>query len=488
MGNERVFQGELYQSSAIYLAGDLISRGAAFLLLPLFVSFLSPREYGIISLALILQSLFSVVLSFRGVINRYFYQFKIRRERKQFLGTFWLFLVIYAGVIITSILFFAEPIFKRLLPSLPFYPFVPIVLVTVYFNIAFQFVLLDYYQAAMKPKLYFFISLLTAGISSGSMIWLVVFDGKGAIGYVQGGLISSVCVALVSIWILLKQFGFQKKWNVIKPALRFGIPLVPHYFFHWILGLSDRVILDHYTTLSQVGIYSLAYQIGLAFQLVFASLNKALVPVFSQASESNVALGQLPRITTYHVLLVSYLGVIGVLLSGPMLVILFPHPYHVARPLTPWLILGIIFIGYYYVPMNIIAMTAGRTGVTPILTFIAGVVNLSLNLFFVPRIGILAAAINTAVGYGVLLILMFGVASRLRPIKFEWKRLQKIFLVSFILGIVGLSLMRFSPWGDFLVGVIAALAFPVFLWGTGFFEADEYILLKRYFHVLRAGR
>lgn len=468
----------LFRSSLIYFVGDLISRGITFLLLPIFTSYLSLHEYGIISLALILQTLFSIILSFRGVVNRFYYQYKIGAEREQFIGTFWLFLVLYAGVIILIIIFWGKPIFNRLLPSLPFFPFVPLVLFAVYFDVAFQFVLLDYYQAAMNAKSYTFISILAAAISAGSTFWLVVVTRKGAVGYVQARVISSTSIGIVSAWILFKKIGFKMEWGLIKSALRFGIPLVPHYFFHWILGLSDRVILDNYTTLSQVGIYSLAYQIGLAFQLVFASLNKALVPVFSQASESNVTLHQLPRITTYHVLAVSYLGVIGILLSGPILIILFPLSYHGARPLIPWLIMGIMFVGYYYIPMNIVSMTAGRTFIAPALTFIAGAVNLGLNLFLVPKIGTIAAAYNTSIGYGILLILMSVVAYRLRPLNLEWKRLLKIVLVSLLLGSIGLSLMQFSAWGNFIIGLGIVFVFPICLWGIGFFDKKENMALK----------
>jgi O-antigen/teichoic acid export membrane protein len=168
----------------------------------------------------------------------------------------------------------------------------------------------------------------------------------------------------------------------------------------------------------------------------------------------------------------------SILLVGPILLIFFPEEYHSALKLLPWIILGAMFIGYYYIPMNIISMTVGITTIAPIITLIAGSTNIGLNLFFVPKIGTIAAAYNTSIGYGILLILMSVVAYRLRPLNLEWKRLLKIVLVSLLLGSIGLSLMQFSAWVNFIIGLGIVFVFPICLWGIGFFDKKENMALK----------
>jgi O-antigen/teichoic acid export membrane protein len=46
----------------------------------------------------------------------------------------------------------------------------------------------------------------------------------------------------------------------------------------WIL--ADRFILAHYRDLSEVGIYSLAYSLGMVMFLVTRSLSQAWLPMF----------------------------------------------------------------------------------------------------------------------------------------------------------------------------------------------------------------
>ena len=60
----------------------------------------------------------------------------------------------------------------------------------------------------------------------------------------------------------------------------------------------------------------------------------------------------------------------------------------------PYISLGIVAMGVYFVPMNLLSMTVGRTAFIPIFTLTAGAVNVGLNLLMVPRMGALAAAIS----------------------------------------------------------------------------------------------
>lgn len=475
----------LLQASGLYLIGDLISRGIIFLLLPIITIYITPSDYGIISLAVMLQSLVSMMLSFRGVINRFYYQHDIE-ERNQFLGSFWLFLILGAAAAILVIMFLGKPVLHFFFPSLPFYPFVPMILLTAYSNIAFLFVAQDYFQAKLNAKVHILISITTSIVTAIATIWLVVFQHNGAEGYLLGGLVAAGYAACISGWLLSREVRVSVNWKLVKPGILFGIPMLPHFFFHWVLGLSDRVILDHFTTLEKVGIYSLGYQFGLALQFIYAALNKSLVPIFSQAATSSKAFNSLTKISTLHVLAVSFLGLAGIILLRPLLLMLFPVEYHSAQHLLPWIILGVMFVGYYYLPMNLITMTIGKTTMAPILTFIAGAVNIGLNLYFVPKVGVMAAAYNTAIGYGVLLILMFTVSQRLRPIKYEWGRLARIYAITIALVTAGFSVMRFSsPGWNFLVGLVIVAAFPILLLISGFVKKEEYPLLKELFGSLR---
>jgi O-antigen/teichoic acid export membrane protein len=60
-------------------------------------------------------------------------------------------------------------------------------------------------------------------------------------------------------------------------ALKFNLPLIPHYLAGMVLGQSDRVMIDWLVNRSQAGIYSLAYSISLVMNVVIGGVNASFI-------------------------------------------------------------------------------------------------------------------------------------------------------------------------------------------------------------------
>ncbi|HIJ98483.1 TPA: oligosaccharide flippase family protein, partial [archaeon] len=75
-----------------------------------------------------------------------------------------------------------------------------------------------------------------------------------------------VLTLLIYFWKTKKElFYFIRsggaQYNLIKPALIFGFPLISTSILSWVIAASDRYILNYFTSASVVGIYSLAYSL-----------------------------------------------------------------------------------------------------------------------------------------------------------------------------------------------------------------------------------
>ena len=468
-------------SSTLYIVGDALSRGMAFLLLPVLALYLSPAEYGIVSLAITFSVFLSMLISFRGVINRFYYQYEEEKERRKFFGTFWVFLIIVSVIFLLLISTLGRPVLKQILPSIPFHLYLWIILLSVFFKVAFQYVLLDYYQAKIRPQSYLIYSFFIMLLTNGAVLFFVVVRQEGALGYLTGELISLGLIAVISSIILLKEFRISWDLGKIKPVFQFSLPLIPHYLFHWMLGMSDRLILNRFGTLNEVGIYSLGYQFALVLQLFFTSINKAFVPIYSQAASSESIYNKLSRLITYYFMIVLAMGTIVILLSNPILDLLFPADYQSVKPLIPWLVLGVVFVGLYFVPMNLIAMTSGKTSIVPRLTFVAAVVNLSLNFLLIPRFGMFAAAVNTAVGYGVLFVLILRPALKIHAEVFERERINKIVGCCVLIAGLGFYVLRYTPFINLILALVLICVLPLCLWLFGFWKEQEVNALMKSF-------
>ena len=66
-----------------------------------------------------------------------------------------------------------------------------------------------------------------------------------------------------------KEAIFNFNYQQIKEALKFSLPLVPASMA-FILGYMDRFILQQYVSLKDMGIYSIAYTLGFAVNVVIS--------------------------------------------------------------------------------------------------------------------------------------------------------------------------------------------------------------------------
>ena len=65
--------------------------------------------------------------------------------------------------------------------------------------------------------------------------------------------------------------------------MRFGATLIPHAFALWALLLIDRGVLAGLVSAHQLGIYSLAANLGVPVAIAIQSLNQAMMPAYASA-------------------------------------------------------------------------------------------------------------------------------------------------------------------------------------------------------------
>jgi O-antigen/teichoic acid export membrane protein len=153
------------------------------------------------------------------------------------------------------------------------------------------------------------------------------------------------------------------------------------------------------------------------------SLNQGFMPSYGRRRDVPGAAQELRTTMTLQILLVLLIGA-TLMVLGPAVVGLLGSSYAGASALVPWLVLGYVFLGLYFIPMNVISLVAGRTTFVWLVTIVAAAVNLGLIVALVPSHGIKAAAIASAVGYLVLWLLTMAYARALRlELSIDWRRI-----------------------------------------------------------------
>ena len=188
-------------------------------------------------------------------------------------------------------------------------------------------------------------------------------------------------------------------------SLKFNIPLIPHYLSLIVLAQSDRLMIDHICGTSFAGIYSLTYNIGQIILIVIASINGSLVPWMYKKLKS----GEYHSIAVTSNMLCILLGLMSaivMLLAPEVVFIMGGSEYMPAKWCIPPVVMGTYFT-FCYGLFSTVEFYIGKTSYVAVASFVGAVLNVILNLLFIPKYGFIAAAYTTEMCYLVFMVLHY---------------------------------------------------------------------------------
>jgi O-antigen/teichoic acid export membrane protein len=216
----------------------------------------------------------------------------------------------------------------------------------------------------------------------------------------------TVATALASMLMLYGIMRlFPQLWSLQQGLVNPGPPFLTYAakallgdFTHHILRHADRLMLGSMGVARDVGVYSISAFIGDKLTFFPTMLNSIFAPVIADLYNrgKHDELIRLFQIVSKWTLLLT-LPVFGTcLFLGDFILTLFGSDFREGLPVL------IILASAYLVnisvgPVGYILMMTGRPGLSMINNCLAGVINIVLNLWLIPRHGILGAAIATGV-------------------------------------------------------------------------------------------
>lgn len=107
------------------------------------------------------------------------------------------------------------------------------------------------------------------------IILLVVFWKWGITGIFAATLISSILFLFIQFFITKGYFSLSFSTRRPRELLLYGIPLVPYGITVYLTQNCDRYFLSYFSTLDQVGLYSLGSQLAGLLTLLFVGTGLA---------------------------------------------------------------------------------------------------------------------------------------------------------------------------------------------------------------------
>lgn len=302
------------------------------------------------------------------------------------------------------------------------------------------------------------VSLLTPALS----LALFYYTELRELALVLGFLIVQCAVGLVFyIYQFVKGRCFYNKayW---KYAVKFNVPLIPHYLSLIVLGQSDRIMIKYYCGESDAGIYSFPYQLASAINVMITAINGSRVPWMYEQLKNKVY-SRIGKITNSLVLVMG--GIVTfVALLAPEIMLIGTAEYEEAVYVIPVVTLGVFFTFIYDLYASV-EFYYGSTKYVMYASVTGAVLNLILNAVFLPVFGYIAAAYTTLFCYIIFMLMHFIFAGKVikqQQIKEKIYDNRLIFLLSGLITVVGLGCMltyRFLLLRIILIGAVLVTAF-----------------------------
>ncbi|HIK00163.1 TPA: polysaccharide biosynthesis C-terminal domain-containing protein [archaeon] len=249
-----------------------------------------------------------------------------------------------------------------------------------------------------------------------------------------------VLTLLIYFWKTKKElFYFIRsggaQYNLIKPALIFGFPLISTSILSWVIAASDRYILNYFTSASVVGIYSLAYSLlGTLFTMAII-VSSVILPYFSEAWwKDKKQYSTLLNASLKYGLIMMAPGLVGAFVLRNELITLISGPQYIAAaPVVKTLLLYPLFLFLSSALLQVL-MVRNQNVFAGFVFLFGGILNIGLNILLIPPYGMHGAAIATVLSYLLMFLLTLYKTRVHKLLDYNFVKLPRIVLSAIIMG------------------------------------------------------
>ena len=236
-----------------------------------------------------------------------------------------------------------------------------------------------------------------------------------------------------------KAFYVQEYW---KHAVRFNVPLIPHYLSMTVLANSDRIMIKNMVGADSAGIYSLAYSISQIMAIFNSALFSTVEPWLYKKLKNNQTedIGKLSYIT---LTLIAIVNLILIALAPEVVAIFSPPEYKEAIWIIPPVAMSVYFT-FAYTFFAVIEFHFEKNHYISYATMSGAIINIILNYVCINIFGYMAASYTTLLCYMIYAIAHYLFSQKLCDEKLKGIRiynLKKLIIITVLFMVSGFFLM-----------------------------------------------
>jgi O-antigen/teichoic acid export membrane protein len=469
-----------FNQTVIYSLGNVLPKLVGFILLPLYTSHLSTSEFGILA---ILQASSQILI---GVLG-----FNIHTSMMRWL------------VIDKSIKYQKSIIYTALVSSFAISIFMCIALIP--FNN--QFSVLLFGHANFKSYIFLLIISSAIGIINNIPLNILRYHEKAA-RYIWVSVIKFVIILILNFYFLtqtsyeidgiliaeiiggavliiqtvsytFQNINFVFNYTAFIEMFKYGFPLIFSTTSALILSLSDRFIIKYFLNDSSVGVYSLGNKIaGFINVFIIQSFQLGFLPIaFKKLQDANSKRFFVKVFTYFNLVLIFFALSLSLFSKEIITTFASQKDYWDAYTVIPVLSLAFVLRGAQYI-VSLSFHYTKQTSYNAYIIMLSAIINVGLNIVFIPLLGIIGAAWSFFISQFVLLIISNYFAQKLFPLKFEYLKNIELLLLFILIYFLTQIIIIKNPAVMFALKLLLMVLFPFILKYLNFYEDVELEKIK----------
>lgn len=439
-------------------------------LIPIYTNhkYLSASDFGVLGM---MDTTYQIVIVIFGLslyqsFARWYYDPEHREAQKSMHFTVMLINALICLVSLIIVIFSADRISELLFDTTKFSRLIWTMFAGSSMNIinSVPMVLLRLQEKAVK---YSVISITKLVVTLVFTIFFVVDLHRNVLGVYEAILIGESVVFLILLKGTIKNMVYKLEYSRFLQMMKYGMPLLLATVSSVLLNSFDRFTLNYLTNLETVGIYSLAFRISNTLKVVvITSIQYSLVPILYKKIGDPDHKRFISKSMNYSVFVVTMLALCISMFSQEIVEVFASNKsYLEAASIIPILSFSMIFV-LMKENVTIALQIAKSTAIMGILIAFTAVVNLGLNMLFIPKIGIYGSALSSLLSQIIMFTLFYQVAQRKFAIPYEMRNLFVLMMTG--LAVYFLSLLSNSwpivfriPYKLFLLGLLPFILYPL---------------------------
>ena len=438
----------LGRDSIIYGGSDFLVKLVAFALFPLLAITLSPSGFGTLELIMTMVGLAGLITGcgLNNAIHRFYWENELDETKRSQLISTGFFLQLFFWIILASILFafhFLGTVFFNKLGSLFHFKLtttaVFAILILIYVRLSSRYIQ-DVIRLYFRPVKFFIFAFLAQGVTVIIATLVIVFFSETITAFLIT--LSSIGFLFLPIGIyLIKKdvtFNFNKK--IARKIINYGYPFIFAGIAYWLFGSMDRWMLSFLSSVSETGIYSVAFRFVSVIFMVSAAFGQAWSPYAFKIKRDYPEKHQKIYANIFLILIFVMLALGGglALFAGEIIGLIMPVEYHSAA--LPLVILSFAIIIQSTQQITAIGISfMKKTKIIATIAWISAGVNFLGNYLLIPYFGSVGAAVSTLISYLFITMGYVIFTQKLYPLPIAWNKIGFLFVVAIIVAFVSIS-------------------------------------------------